>query len=72
MLRPVALGTLGLAGLAGLGAGSLMTAPAADWTPEQELAAHYDFARAGTSVYDDALTVPLNGPLSGPLSEDGS
>ncbi len=62
LLRPVAIGTLGLAGLAGLAAGGLLAAPAyAELTPEQELASHFEFAvHLGSGIFDDQTADGVN------------
>ncbi len=57
LLKPVSLGTFGVAGIAGLFAGSLMTAPAvyAELTPEEELASYYEIAIGSSDLYTDPL-----------------
>ncbi|WP_306250940.1 hypothetical protein [Parvularcula sp. IMCC14364] len=54
LLRPLALGTMGAAGVAGLVFGGLMGTPAAytDLTPEEELAGYYAVALADNGLFD--------------------
>ncbi|MCI5043663.1 MAG: hypothetical protein MRY72_03105 [Aquisalinus sp.] len=62
LLRPVALGTMTAAGVAGVAFGALMSAPAAyaDLTPEQELASYYEVAFADSDFFESGPAEGIN------------
>ncbi len=62
LLRPVALGTMAAAGVAGVAFGAMMSAPAAyaDLTPEQELASYYEVAFADSDLFESTPAEGVN------------